>query len=92
MVQVHSWIHSCWLGVLVASNGMDVKTPIRLYHETAYGVNIPWLQNALVRDAFIQARCYIHFAEDSSGQDENPDPLHKVSDILEWFSKNLQKA
>ena len=44
-----------WLGVLVASAGMDLKNPIRLYHDNGYGVHIPWLQNALIRDAFHQA-------------------------------------
>ena len=88
----------CWFAILIlqgAHFGSHKPPATYLWREQPYGINIPYIQNTMTRDAYIFMRRYIHFCDNSKKKEKGVrgyDALYKVSYPLRIMMKGMRTA
>ena len=88
----------CWFAILILQGGHfgTHKPPAsKLWRESPYGLRIPYIQNAMTRDAYTFMRRFIHFSDNSRRKGKGIsgfDPLFKVRYPLDVMMKGMRSA
>jgi hypothetical protein len=83
-----------WLGATLILGATKLRTAEMMYC-TNYGTNIPFVQNAIGRDAFRQMRQFIHFADNNKLPKKRGlgwNPLQKVAPVINPILASLAAA
>ena len=87
-----------WMSILIimgAHFGSSKRDTRKLWKNSPYGLSIPYVQNAMPRNAFEFMRRYIHFADNSRRNEKGTpgyDALFKVRYVLDQIAEGLSKA
>jgi hypothetical protein len=83
-----------WLGAAIILGATKLRSADMMF-STHYNTNIPYVQNALGRDAFRQIRQFIHFADNNAQPKKGAagwSPLQKVAPVLDVILVTLAAA
>jgi hypothetical protein len=92
---ITKWSLLAFFGILIALAAMGTRTAEQAW-TVEYGTDIPWIRNAMSRDAFMYHRRYCHFGDGSCNAPpaaDHPkfDPLHKIRPFINHVGLMLKK-
>jgi hypothetical protein len=85
-----------WLGIVIAKGAYKIdRSPTVFWVNPPYGLSVPWIQNAMPRDAFNQWRYNIHFVDNDTLPkygERRWSATQKIDYVLAFLMKHLQAA
>ena len=86
-----------WVAIAIISGAHfgDRRNHRKVWMNAPYGISIPYIQNAMPRDAFEFMRRYIHFTDNKDKKPTNHphyNPLYKVQYVLNELMNGMRTA